>query len=192
LRFRDIVEVVIRLNSLYLFKIVALIATVTFTVAFTLPGGYKSNRGTAILAKKTAFIVFVISDVMSIVLSILAVFIHFLISLIKSFDSTEILFGFATLFTMIGMEIMIIAISICLIGLSFFFLVYLVFKDHLQGFTRLNLLVKQSILNFLSNQTPMYFLKKFLLFLKNNCDVICSEIMFVVPKSIVKFLYFIL
>jgi hypothetical protein len=138
--------------------VAALIATVTFAATFTLPGGYKSdqgpNEGTAILAKKAAFIAFVISDAMSMVLSILAVFIHFLISLIQGLemeknkeigeDTTRILFGVATLFTMIGVGTMIIAfitgtyavlepslglaISTCLIGLSFFFLVYLVFR----------------------------------------------------------------
>jgi hypothetical protein len=134
--------------------VAALIATVTFAAAFTLPGGYKSDRGTAILAKKAAFIVFVISDTISMVLSILAVFIHFLISLIHGFEmvkdkdigehTTDILFWVATLFTMIGMGTMIIAfitgtyavlepslwlaISTCVIGLSFFFLVFLVFR----------------------------------------------------------------
>jgi hypothetical protein len=134
--------------------VAALIATVTFAAAFTLPGGYKSDRGTAILAKKAAFIVFVISDAISMVLSIFAVFIHFLISLIHGFElvkSEDInedvainLFGVATLLTMIGMGTMIIAfitgtyavlepslglaIGTCLIGLSFFFLVYLVFR----------------------------------------------------------------
>ncbi|KAI9377749.1 hypothetical protein POPTR_019G107700v4 [Populus trichocarpa] len=134
--------------------VAALIATVTFAAAFTLPGGYKSDRGTAILAKKAAFIVFVISDAMSMVLSISAVFIHFLISLIKGFElfkDEELdekvaakLFVVATLFTMIGMGTMIIAfitgiyavlepslglaISTCIIGLSFFYIVYLVFR----------------------------------------------------------------
>jgi len=136
--------------------VAALIATVTFAAAFTLPGGYKSdqgsNEGTAILAKKAAFIVFVISDAMSMVLSLLAVFIHFMISLIHGFkmvkdeamdeNTTGILFGYAMLLTMIAMGTMIIAfitgtyavlepslglaISTCLIGLSSFFLVYLV------------------------------------------------------------------
>jgi len=133
--------------------VAALIATVIFAAAFTLPGGYKSDRGTAILAKKAVFIVFVIADAMSMVLSIFAVFIHFLISLIKGMrmekykvideDTTWKLFAYATFFTMIGMGTMIIAfvtgtyavlepslglvMSTCLLGLSFFFLVYLVF-----------------------------------------------------------------
>jgi cytochrome bd-type quinol oxidase subunit 2 len=97
--------------------VAALIATVTFAAAFTLPGGYKNdqgpNEGTAILVKKAAFIVFVISDAMSMVLSILAVFIHFLTAFIQGFEmeknkeideeTIEKLFGVATLLTMIGM-----------------------------------------------------------------------------------------
>ncbi|KAG5224828.1 ankyrin repeat-containing protein [Salix suchowensis] len=123
--------------------VAALIATVTFAAAFTLPGGYKSDQGTAILAKKAAFIVFVISDAISMVLSISAVFIHFLLAIVPS-SSIRVngfkwkLFRHAMFLTMIGMGTMIIAfitgtyavlepvlglaISICLIGLSFFFL----------------------------------------------------------------------
>jgi len=138
--------------------VVALIATVTFAATFTLPGGYKSDRGTAILAKKAAFIVFVISDAMSLVLSISAVFIHFLTAYIQGLNNemidevtAKIFFGLAMLFTMIGMGTMIIAfvtgtyvvlepslglaISTCLIGLSFF--VFLVFR----------LIFKQLLLN---------------------------------------------
>ncbi|KAJ6696656.1 hypothetical protein OIU85_003049, partial [Salix viminalis] len=117
-----------------------LIATVTFAAAFTLPGGYKTDQGTAILAKKAAFIVFVISDAISMVLSISAVFIHFLLALDLGVynQTTGTLFVLARLFTMSSMGTMIIAfitgtyavlepvlglaISICLIGLSFFFL----------------------------------------------------------------------
>jgi hypothetical protein len=159
--------------------VAALIATVTFAAAFTLPGGYKSdqgpNEGTAILAKKAAFIVFVISDAMSMVLSIFAVFIHFLISLIHGLEmeknkeicekAPRILFKHATLFTMTAMGIMIIAfitgtyvvlepslglaISTCLIGLSFFFLVYIVFRII---FKDVDSLVKEAITIFLFNK----------------------------------------
>ncbi|KAB5512807.1 hypothetical protein DKX38_029835 [Salix brachista] len=129
--------------------VAALIATVTFAATFTLPGGYKSDQGTAILAKKAAFIVFLISDAISMVLSFSAVFIHFFLvlyqgSIMESTLTTWKLLGLASLLTMIGMGTLIItfitgtyavlqpvlglAVSICLIGLSFFFLVYLVFK----------------------------------------------------------------
>ncbi|KAJ6696659.1 hypothetical protein OIU85_003052 [Salix viminalis] len=124
--------------------VAALIATVTFAAAFTLPGGYKSDQGTAILAKKVAFKVFLISDAISMVLSISAVLIHFLLAFYQGSiketteadETTVNLFELATLLTMIGMGTMIIAfitgtyavlepvsglaISICLIGLSFF------------------------------------------------------------------------
>ncbi|KAJ6696653.1 hypothetical protein OIU85_003046 [Salix viminalis] len=134
--------------------VAALIATVTFAAAFTLPGGYKSDQGTAVLAKKAAFIVFVISDAISMVLSITAVFIHFLLAFYQGSlegttgadETTMNLFELATLFTMIGMGTMIIAfitgtytvlepvlglaISICLIGLSFFLLACgIIYKD---------------------------------------------------------------
>ncbi|KAB5513010.1 hypothetical protein DKX38_030038 [Salix brachista] len=122
--------------------VTALIATVTFAAAFTLPGGYKSDQGTAILVKKVAFIVFVISDAISMVLSISAVFIHFLLAFYqgslegttRADETTVNLFELATLLTMIGMGTMIIAfitgtyavlepvlglaISICLIGFA--------------------------------------------------------------------------
>lgn len=56
--------------------VAVLIATVTFAAAFTLPGGYKNEdddgpqQGMAILAKKTAFKVFLISDAIAMVSSI--------------------------------------------------------------------------------------------------------------------------
>ncbi|KAB5513007.1 hypothetical protein DKX38_030035 [Salix brachista] len=97
--------------------VAALIATVTFAAAFTLPGGYKSDQGTAVLAKKAAFIVFVISNAISMVLSITAVFIHFLLAFYQGSlegttgadETTMNLFELATLLTMIGMGTMIIA-----------------------------------------------------------------------------------
>jgi hypothetical protein len=134
--------------------VAALIATVTFAAAFTLPGGYKSDRGTAILAKKFAFIAFVISDAISLMLSIFAVFIHSLMALIQGLeldkykvikkDATMKLFRVATWFTLFSMYTMItafimgiyavlessrgLAISICLIDLSFLFLVCLLYR----------------------------------------------------------------
>ncbi|WRX21559.1 protein of unknown function DUF3447 - like 10 [Theobroma cacao] len=58
--------------------VAALIATVTFAAAFTLPGGYKSdpssdNQGTAILSHNSAFKAFVIVDAIAMVSSLLAI-----------------------------------------------------------------------------------------------------------------------
>jgi hypothetical protein len=57
--------------------VAALVATVTFAAAFTVPGGYKNEQGTAVLVKNAAFADFVISDAIAMVLSISALFMHF-------------------------------------------------------------------------------------------------------------------
>jgi len=57
--------------------VAALVATVTFAAAFTMPGGYNNEQGTAVLIKNAAFVVFVISDAIAMVLSISALFMHF-------------------------------------------------------------------------------------------------------------------
>ncbi|XP_011047463.1 PREDICTED: ankyrin repeat-containing protein At5g02620-like isoform X3 [Populus euphratica] len=57
--------------------VAALVATVTFAAAFTMPGGYKNEQGTAVLIKNAAFAVFVISDAIAMVLSTSAIFMHF-------------------------------------------------------------------------------------------------------------------
>ncbi|CAK7355110.1 unnamed protein product [Dovyalis caffra] len=88
-----------------------LISTVTFAAAFTLPGGYKNeqgpNQGTAILSKKAAFVAFVISDAMSMVLSLSAVFIHFSMSPFR--PSARNYFKAASLLTQFSMATMVIA-----------------------------------------------------------------------------------
>ena len=58
--------------------VAALVATVTFAAAFTMPGGYNNEQGTPVLLKNAAFAVFVISDAIAMVLSTSALFIHFL------------------------------------------------------------------------------------------------------------------
>ncbi|KDO37943.1 hypothetical protein CISIN_1g036694mg, partial [Citrus sinensis] len=62
-----------------------LIAIVTFTAVFTVPGGYKSednpNQGTAILTRNAFFRAFVITNAVAMVFSLSAVFVHFIMSL---------------------------------------------------------------------------------------------------------------
>jgi hypothetical protein len=51
-----------------------LIATVTFASAFTLPGGYRSDDGTPVLAGSYAFDAFVVADTLAFICSSLATF----------------------------------------------------------------------------------------------------------------------
>lgn len=54
----------------------ALVATVTFAAAITMPGGYKNEQGTAVLIKNANFAIFVISDAIAMVLSTSALYVH--------------------------------------------------------------------------------------------------------------------
>ncbi|KAH9791134.1 ANK REP REGION domain-containing protein [Citrus sinensis] len=121
--------------------VAALIATVAFAAAFTIPGGYRSENGTAILRRNKAFQAFIVADSIAMVFSLSAVFTHFLMSLkieaTKDFDGA--LFGASLWLTLFSMGAMVIAfvtgtyamlvpslglaIITCLIGLSFFLLV---------------------------------------------------------------------
>ncbi|XP_057529521.1 uncharacterized protein LOC130808092 isoform X1 [Amaranthus tricolor] len=69
--------------------VAALLATITFTAGFTLPGGFNQENGEAILAKKAAFLIFIISDTVAMCCSMLV-----LICLIWSmvYDSNKSLF----------------------------------------------------------------------------------------------------
>ncbi|CAK7349929.1 unnamed protein product [Dovyalis caffra] len=98
--------------------VAALIATVTFAAAFTLPGGYKNeqgpNEGTAILTKKAAFIAFLISDTIAMVLSLSAVFIHFFLPFLRARNKTDKdkigqLVGLATGLTLYAIYAMVMA-----------------------------------------------------------------------------------
>ncbi|XP_022760880.1 protein ACCELERATED CELL DEATH 6-like [Durio zibethinus] len=61
--------------------VAALIATVTFAAAITVPGGYKSEKGpdqgTPFLIHNTAFQAFVITDALAFIFSLFAIAIHF-------------------------------------------------------------------------------------------------------------------
>ncbi|GAY42366.1 hypothetical protein CUMW_066280, partial [Citrus unshiu] len=121
--------------------VAALIATVAFAAAFTIPGGYRSENGTAILRRNTAFQAFIVADSIAMVFSLSAVFTHFCLCLLieKTKDFNGALFHASIWFTLLSMGAMVIAfvtgtyamlvpslglaIITCLIGLSFFLLV---------------------------------------------------------------------
>uniref|UniRef100_A0A2N9GTZ0 PGG domain-containing protein n=1 Tax=Fagus sylvatica TaxID=28930 RepID=A0A2N9GTZ0_FAGSY len=63
--------------------IATLIATVTFTAAFTMPGGFQSqgvDEGSAVLSKRAAFHAFLIANTLAFGLSITTILVHFLAS----------------------------------------------------------------------------------------------------------------
>ncbi|TXG72198.1 hypothetical protein EZV62_000777 [Acer yangbiense] len=92
-------------------RVAALIATVTFAAAFTLPGGFKNeegpDKGTAILRKKSAFQAFVITNSIAMVLSITAVLLNFRMSL--GYPKFLFLLRHATYYTMVAMVSMVVA-----------------------------------------------------------------------------------
>ncbi|XP_059653379.1 uncharacterized protein LOC132300347 isoform X2 [Cornus florida] len=72
--------------------VAGLIATVTFTAGFTVPGGFESddgvNKGMAVLGRRTAFIAFALTDTIAMLLSIIAVFL-LLISFTYTYNHDE-------------------------------------------------------------------------------------------------------
>ncbi|OMO95603.1 hypothetical protein COLO4_15779 [Corchorus olitorius] len=144
--------------------VATLVATVAFAAAIAVPGGYNSEigdkqQGTAILINNLAFKVFVISNALAMVFSLVAVVIHFNMALPRpraqeSFESANLAVAF-THYSILAMMLAFstgtyavlkpssgIAIASCCIGLSFFF--FLAMRSALKMIDRAleNLLVR--------------------------------------------------
>uniref|UniRef100_A0A7C9A2I8 PGG domain-containing protein n=1 Tax=Opuntia streptacantha TaxID=393608 RepID=A0A7C9A2I8_OPUST len=52
--------------------VAVLLATLTFAAGFTVPGGFNNDTGEAIMAKKAAFLVFILADTIAMCCSMLA------------------------------------------------------------------------------------------------------------------------
>ncbi|XP_057988972.1 ankyrin repeat-containing protein At5g02620-like [Hevea brasiliensis] len=126
----------------------ALIATVTFAAAFTLPGGCVSDEkdmgkaGTPILSKILSLKAFMISDIIALVLFTCSVFIHLMLVIIGYQERCYWLIRFAFNFLFYAMVAMMITFVtgtyavltrslgyvVCVFGLSFFFFFFLTYS----------------------------------------------------------------
>ncbi|XVE81748.1 hypothetical protein DITRI_Ditri15bG0090200 [Diplodiscus trichospermus] len=92
--------------------VAALIATVTFSAAITMPGGYKNDdkgpdQGTAILIRNAAFNLFVVFDAIALLSSVLAILFYFLMARPRSKKIDT--YPFAYLSTLLAIGAMVIA-----------------------------------------------------------------------------------
>ncbi|XP_060671400.1 protein ACCELERATED CELL DEATH 6-like [Ziziphus jujuba] len=124
--------------------VATLIATVTFTAGFTVPGGFFSEKGTLqgtpILGNSLAFKTFMIMDTIAMVLSSSVVFIHLFLRTTADKSRLSSHFVTAFLLTSLAMAAMVVAfvtatyailgyskalsVVTCVMGLSFFILFY--------------------------------------------------------------------
>ncbi|XP_074382109.1 uncharacterized protein LOC141724020 [Apium graveolens] len=120
--------------------VTALITTVTFTVGFTMPGGYHQSgepeEGLVLLSNKKAFKIFMISDALALALSITSLFIYFISSLydnpsqVSKFDAASTGLNIVSVMAMIltfiaGVHVVLshspgLAMIVCIICSTFF------------------------------------------------------------------------
>ncbi|XP_022722157.1 ankyrin repeat-containing protein At5g02620-like [Durio zibethinus] len=143
------IEVVEKTRETHLL-VAALVATVTFAAAFTVPGGYKSDeQGDATLSRDPAFKAFIITDTLAFVSSLLAVLLHFRLVFLKwslvnlrfqvirladvlTFSATiAMVIAFSTGSYAVLQSSMGFAIATCSLGLTFvpgLFIAYAIFR----------------------------------------------------------------
>ncbi|XP_063943556.1 protein ACCELERATED CELL DEATH 6-like isoform X2 [Daucus carota subsp. sativus] len=120
--------------------VTALITTVTFTVGFTMPGGYyqsgELNQGSVLLANETAFKAFIVSDAIALALSTTSLFLYFISSMYEDPRQVSKLNAISTglnIFSIVGMMLTficgiyavlshspVLALAICIICSTFF------------------------------------------------------------------------
>ncbi|KAK9666792.1 hypothetical protein RND81_14G211700 [Saponaria officinalis] len=93
--------------------VAALIATVSFTAGFTLPGGFDQSpgktMGLAVLVKKASFIAFLVSDTIAFTMSSLAIILYFAASVVNHVWHAKRMLTHAHLFSSISLGALMIA-----------------------------------------------------------------------------------
>lgn len=103
--------------------VAALITTIMFAAAFTLPGGNNSNNGNPIFMKKSAFMVFVVTDAVSLFTSSASI-LMFLAILTARYAEKDFLESLP-MKLMIGLLALFVSITSMMVAFSAsFFLVY--------------------------------------------------------------------
>ncbi|KMT12793.1 hypothetical protein BVRB_4g088870 [Beta vulgaris subsp. vulgaris] len=143
--------------------LLARVATITFTAGFTLPGGFDQNTGEAILRKKVAFLVFLLSDTLAMCCSMLV-----LICLIWSmvYDSNKSLF-------LIDRSMMLLLIALYSTLVAFMAGVYVVISPQCLWPT-IVIIVMCSLIGFSANRTLLYkILEKLIPSVNKECGDPC-------------------
>ena len=103
--------------------VAALIATVAFAAGLNLPGGFKaekgSHRGMAVLANKATFIAFYITDGMAMLLSTVAIVIHFFMALHEDQKRLYCMFKLTSYSTLFGMGALLAAFAMAACAVLF-------------------------------------------------------------------------
>ncbi|KAJ9559407.1 hypothetical protein OSB04_014021 [Centaurea solstitialis] len=103
--------------------VAALVTTVVFSVAFTIPGGYNQNDGLPIFQKDGPFIMFVILDAISLILSSSSI-LMFLSILTSRYTQEDFLVSLPKKL-MIGLTTLFLSIITMMVAFSFsFFVLY--------------------------------------------------------------------
>ncbi|KAJ0670701.1 putative PGG domain-containing protein [Helianthus annuus] len=102
--------------------VAALIATIVFAVAFTIPGGYDQTYGIPIFYRKPIFVAFVVADAMSLFLSSTSI-LTFLSILTSRYAERDFVESLPTKL-MVGISTLFLSITAMMItfGVSFFVL----------------------------------------------------------------------
>ncbi|OMO96227.1 hypothetical protein COLO4_15400 [Corchorus olitorius] len=92
--------------------VTTLIATVSFAAGFTVPGGYRSDgpdAGMAILSRKSAFRVFVITNALAFCFSCASMFLHYFKSFVEKLDALAFYTYMTTLLTSYAITALVMA-----------------------------------------------------------------------------------